>query len=119
LGALTFIFGMSQTYSPSVFVLAWLTSLLLVPMTRSLLRNRFGQRPWWGYPVLVFGAHEPARTLVRTLQQQPELGFKPAAVLHAGMADDKYIGGVPVVHGWDQAPAIARQLRISRAIVAV
>jgi Undecaprenyl-phosphate galactose phosphotransferase WbaP len=83
------------------------------------LRHQFGQKPWWGYRVLVFGAHEPWRALVRTLQQQPELGFKPAAVLHDGVADDEHIGGVPVLQGWERAPVIARELGISRAIVAV
>ena len=44
-GAVMFLFGISGTYSPTVFVLAWLMSLLLVPLARSLLRHQFGQRP--------------------------------------------------------------------------
>ena len=48
LGALTILFGMSKTYSLPVFVLAWIMSLLSVPLARSLLRHRFGQKPWWG-----------------------------------------------------------------------
>ena len=119
LGALTVLFGMAETYSPTVFVLAWIMSLLSVPLARSLLRHRFSQKTWWGYPVLVFGSREPGRTLVRTLQQQPELGFKPAAVLDNDVVDYEHIGGVPVLRGWDRAPVIARELGISRAIVAV
>src|SRR5437667_2842913 len=108
LAGVIFLFHISKTYSPAVFVPAWIMSLLLVPLGRSLLRHGFGQKPWWGYPVLVFGAHEPGRTLVRTLQQQPELGFKPAALLDDGIADDEHIGGVPVLHGWERVRIIAR-----------
>ena len=36
LGALTILFGMSKTYSPAVFVWAWMMSLLSVPLARSL-----------------------------------------------------------------------------------
>jgi len=119
LAALIVIFESWETYSPSVVVLAWVMSVLLVPLSRSLLRHHFGQKQWWGYPVVVFGAHEPGRRLVRTLQEQPELGLKPAAVLDDGVADEENIGGIPVLQGWDRAPMLARQFHISRAIVAV
>jgi Undecaprenyl-phosphate galactose phosphotransferase WbaP len=119
LGALMFIFETRETYSPQVVILAWLLAMLLVPLTRSLIRHQLGQKPWWGYPVLVFGGREQGRAVVRTLQQQPELGLKPAAVLDDGMAGEENIGGIPVVHGWECAPTIARQFHISRAIVAV
>src|SRR5437016_4862799 len=71
--ALTLIFRTRETYSLSILILGWLMSLLLVPVARSLLRHHCGQKAWWGYPVLVFGAREPGRTLIRTLQRQPEL----------------------------------------------
>ena len=71
LGALTVLFHISNTYSPTVFGLAWGMSLLSVPLTRSLVRHWFSQKPWWGYPVLVFGAREPGRTLVRAPAVRP------------------------------------------------
>src|SRR5438445_246990 len=117
LGAFILIGPTVDARSVVAFVAAWVVSLVLVPLARSLVRHLFGQQGWWGYPVLVFGGDEPGLMLARRLQQQPELGFRPAAVLDAGSGADDYVGSIPVLQGWHRAPAIARQLGISRAIV--
>jgi lipopolysaccharide/colanic/teichoic acid biosynthesis glycosyltransferase len=56
-------------------------SIVLVLLVRALVRFGPGRRPWWGRPVVVFGAGKTGRTVVRTLQAHPELGLKPIAML--------------------------------------
>jgi lipopolysaccharide/colanic/teichoic acid biosynthesis glycosyltransferase len=60
---------------------AWALSLVLVPLGRGLLRAKFAKKPWWGHPVVVLGAGKVGRALVGTLQNHPELGLKPVAIL--------------------------------------
>jgi exopolysaccharide biosynthesis polyprenyl glycosylphosphotransferase len=63
------------------WVLTWLISAFLVPLSRALLRYKFSSRKWWGQPVVVLGAGRVGRAVVGTLQRRPQLGLKPVAVL--------------------------------------
>ena len=63
------------------WLVGWLISVLLVPVGRGLLRSEFAKRPWWGQPVVVFGAGKVGRAVVSTLQHRPQLGLKPVAIL--------------------------------------
>src|SRR6266542_2214582 len=63
------------------FIAGWLLSVTLVPMLRGLMRARFAKRPWWGSPIVVLGAGRVGRSLVSTIQNHPELGLKPVAIL--------------------------------------
>ncbi|HEX9297164.1 MAG TPA: exopolysaccharide biosynthesis polyprenyl glycosylphosphotransferase [Polyangiaceae bacterium] len=63
------------------WLLAWLISVVLVPLGRGFLRAKFSREPWWGHPVVVLGAGKVGRTLVSTLHNHPELGLKAVAIL--------------------------------------
>jgi len=63
------------------WLVGWLTSILLVPIGRGVLRSELAKRPWWGQPVVVFGAGKVGRAVVSTLQHRPQLGLKPVAIL--------------------------------------
>ena len=66
-----------------VFVRAvwWLATLFLVPVVRSLVRNKLCTQAWWGIPVCVLGAAKTGRLIVRTLKAQPRSGLKPVMLL--------------------------------------
>jgi exopolysaccharide biosynthesis polyprenyl glycosylphosphotransferase len=59
----------------------WAATLFLVPVIRSLVRNYFSVKPWWGIPVCVLGAAKTGRLVVRTLKAQPRSGLKPVMLL--------------------------------------
>jgi hypothetical protein len=59
----------------------WLATLFLVPVVRSLVRNRLCTQAWWGIPVCVLGAAKTGRLIVRTLKAQPRSGLKPVMLL--------------------------------------
>ncbi|MDB5220942.1 MAG: Undecaprenyl-phosphate galactosephosphotransferase [Myxococcaceae bacterium] len=59
----------------------WLATLFLVPVIRSIVRNRLCTQAWWGIPVCVLGAAKTGRLIVRTLKAQPRSGLKPVMLL--------------------------------------
>ena len=73
--------GAFQSMPHLAWLVGWLTSVVLVPVGRGLLRSEFAKRPWWGQPVVVFGAGKVGRAVVATLQHRPQLGLKPVAIL--------------------------------------
>ncbi len=108
LGVMTFLFQLGLAYSRAIFLMAWALALILVPLGRAIVRALFSSRPWWGCPVVVLGAGETGRMIVRTLHRNPGLGLHPVAVLD----DDPqkqgiYLEQVPVVGGNELAPKFA------------
>jgi len=119
LGAAAFLFKVGDTYSRATFLGAWALSVVLVPLSRALTRHLFAHRKWWGYPAVVLGAGETGRMVVQMLKRQPGLGLKPVAVLDDDPEKQGVMEGVPVPGGLDMAPALARELRVRHAIVAM
>lgn len=64
-----------------MIISCWLASITLVPIIRALLRAKLAKKPWWGHPVVVLGAGQTGRMLVRILRDQPERGLKPVMIL--------------------------------------
>lgn len=63
------------------WLLGWLITVLLVPIGRGVLRGKLSKRPWWGLPVVVFGAGRVGRAVVSALQSRAQLGLRPVAIL--------------------------------------
>jgi Undecaprenyl-phosphate galactose phosphotransferase WbaP len=87
LGATSFLFPDAGIYSRGAFLLAWICSLALVPLSRAAVRSLFAHKSWWGYPVVVFGSGKTAQKIVQTLKCKPELGLNPVAVLNDASRD--------------------------------
>lgn len=89
--------GGEDVFRPTLIV-AILLSVVLVPLLRAQLRTLAGARDWWGYPAVLFGPHNKTRAFIHLLQNNPQLGLKPIAIV----SDDEEhnsILGVPVVRG--------------------
>ncbi|EMG37812.1 Undecaprenyl-phosphate galactose phosphotransferase, WbaP glycosylphosphotransferase [Desulfocurvibacter africanus PCS] len=110
LGAVTFFSRDAALYSRGAFILAWLASLMLAPLARTLVRDMFARKPWWGYPVVVFGTDDTARVLLRTLQLRPRLGLRPVAVYscHDKALAEDFVEGVPVVNDPEDIAGLGR-----------
>ncbi len=118
LGGVTFFSRDAALYSRGAFILAWLVSLMVAPMARTLVRSLFSRKPWWGYPVVVVGTDDTARALVRTLQLRPRLGLRPVAV-HPCPGDifhEDFVEGVAVVRDPED---IARLGRTANSFAAI
>jgi len=73
--------GPLSALSHGAWALGWLASAFLVPIGRATLRWQCARRPWWGQPVVVIGAGPAGRGVVATLQNRPQLGLRPVAIL--------------------------------------
>jgi Undecaprenyl-phosphate galactose phosphotransferase WbaP len=119
LGSAIFLRQEGEIYSREVFIVAFVLSILLVLVGRSLVRKLFAHRNWWGYPVVVLGAGKTGEMVIRTLRRRPAIGLKPVLVLDDDPRKWGTLHGVPVVGGVDMAPAVARSRHIPYAIVAM
>jgi Undecaprenyl-phosphate galactose phosphotransferase WbaP len=61
--------------------LAFLLSVILTPVLRSIVRQMFCRRSWWGSQVAILGMGNSGNLLLSTLVNNPAIGLKPFAVL--------------------------------------
>ncbi len=95
--------------SPSrlVYVLAYVMTVVSVPLFRSWTRSMFANRGWWGSPVAILGYGETGKFVHETLRKNPGIGLKPVAVL-----DDDPEKYVHTAQGLTRGP-LARCLEIA------
>ncbi len=115
LGALTFALKLPNLYSRVTFALAWLVSLVLLPLARSACTVVAGRRGWWGEPVVVIGSEDRLEHAIGELRRHPSRGYRPIAALALGGGDTaREIAGVAVVGSVALAPEVAgRGVRVA------
>jgi Undecaprenyl-phosphate galactose phosphotransferase WbaP len=101
------------------FFLSWMLALLLVPIGRWLINYALGGRRWWGVPVMILGAGETARTVIRNLQTNRILAYRPVFCLDDDPMKHGDCEGVPVVGRLWEAKSLAAEYQITYAIVAM
>jgi Undecaprenyl-phosphate galactose phosphotransferase WbaP len=116
------ISGSGAAYYHYVLV-AWISSVIAVPVGRSFTRRLFAARPWWGYPAVVLGTGKSARSIIEILRREPGLGLKPVAVLDDGALRGRggrptHLSGVPIIGELHLASLLASELGISVGILA-
>jgi Undecaprenyl-phosphate galactose phosphotransferase WbaP len=116
LGASTFL-SRDMSQSRLTFVFGWALSIFLLPLLRSLARSLFANEPWWGSPVAILGLGKTGKILLDTLSRNPRVGLKPVAVLDDNPAQYAHINKQIVVGPLSKCLEIARDQRISYAIV--
>ncbi len=119
LAALSFLLKDETKYSRFVFFLAWMLSVITLPLGRSIVRNIFGKRAWWGRSVIILGAGKTGAMVISTLKQNPELGLKPVLCLDDDPQKWGTLQGVPVIGGLGLIPTVAAQLPDAYAILAM
>lgn len=77
----TFFIKVGGHYSRIAFGLAWLLTILFVPMARKAVRSIGSKQAWWGVPTVVFGANGTGAAMLKVLIEQPTLGLRPIALL--------------------------------------
>lgn len=98
LGSGTFLFQGGTLYSRSIFAVAWLLTVVLLPLCRALIRDRLSGASWWGYPAVVIGDAVVGGRIVKTLLRRRELGLKPLVLVCENAAgDDPELGETTVI----------------------
>ncbi len=101
------------------FFLAWALSLALAPAARWFCGHVFGRRSCWGVPVIILGAGETGRRVIRNLEMNRVLGYRPVACLDDDPGKHGDCEGVPVTGSLRDASELAAEYRIRYAIVAM
>src|SRR5215211_434336 len=81
-----FAFQIGDSLSRLLVGLNFLGLLLLAPLVRYFAKWLMMKLGLWGKPVVIMGAGESGKQLVRTLQTEWGLGFKPIAVFDPRLA---------------------------------
>lgn len=95
-----------------LFIAGILGSVVL-PVQRALVRILFAQTTWWGVPAVLVSSGESGRTLLTTLQQWPEIGVRPVALLTDTLSDAEGL----IQGGHEKAPLLAQRFDIPYVIL--
>lgn len=119
LTAAMFVTKSSVADSRGAFLVSWAFSLVLAPMGRWFCSSLLSGRSWWGVPVLVIGAGNTGRAVIRNLRANEILGYRPVACLDDDPSIHGACGGVPVVGTLSDAEFVAKTYGTQYAIVAI
>jgi len=106
-------------FSRLILVIGWLLALVLIPLSRALVRELCANRLWWGATAIVLGSGRTARRVIKTLQEMPELGLKPVGVVTDRPVGETHLAKVPVLGGLDTLRGLGQERRIPYCIVAL
>ena len=91
------------------------TLVVFIPLSRSRTRRALSARPWWGCPVVVFGASHTVSSVVTKLQEQKECGLKPVAIVSSDRGWGE-LHGIRVLD-LENASEVLNNTRVQHAIV--
>jgi Undecaprenyl-phosphate galactose phosphotransferase WbaP len=106
-------------FSRLILLVGWLLAVVLVPLSRAVVREFCAKRPWWGATAVVLGSGRIARRVIKTLQEMPELGLKPVGVVADRPATETHLANVPILGGLEVMRPLGRERRIPYCIVAL
>jgi Undecaprenyl-phosphate galactose phosphotransferase WbaP len=104
-----------------VLLFGWALGLLLVaPLGRYFVKSAMGKAGLWGKPVLVLGAQEAGAHLVKVLQREWQLGFKPIGIFkNRPSPAEEVLEDVPYEAILTDAMTVAQEYRVDSAIFAM
>jgi exopolysaccharide biosynthesis polyprenyl glycosylphosphotransferase len=103
-----------------MMVYAWLLTVLLVTISRSLLmvlRNWLRKRGLWTDRLLIVGTGDVGRMILQKVRQMPRLGYHVVGFVDGETSVGKEIMGVPVLGGVDDIPALIEEHEIQEVII--
>ena len=101
---------------------AWLLTVMLTTVLRSVARTLGAKFAWWGVTAVVMGAGRTGHRVMDILQRHPELGLRPVALLDddAGrLPMTMHVPGGPLLGNLDLAHTLATKHGVQYAIVAM
>lgn len=101
------------------FLYSVVLSLILLPTGRAIVRKVFGNKNWWGIPVIVIGAGNTGESIIKSLKKNNQIGLRPIIAIDDNVDKWGYFKGVPVIGGLDVIPELTERLQIEHAIIAM
>jgi Undecaprenyl-phosphate glucose phosphotransferase len=103
-----------------MIVYAWLLTVLLVTVSRSLLmlaRNLLRKRGLWTDRLLIVGTGDVGRMILQKVRQIPQLGYQAVGFIDGELPSGQEILGVPVLGTVDDIPDIIKAHEIQEVII--
>jgi Undecaprenyl-phosphate galactose phosphotransferase WbaP len=108
LAAVSFLLKQGNEFSRAAFGIAWLASLITVPVFRYLLLGAVSGLRWWGQPSLIVGTRPQVEMTIRSLKRAFSLGYRVIGFI---CIDDSHpagsIEGIAQLGGLEMAAEIA------------
>ena len=79
--AMTFFFKTGGDYSRLALCLAWLLSILIMPVWRGMVKRHFSRYSWWGNGLILCGSRKWLNKAVAHLCYNRSVGLKPCGVV--------------------------------------
>ena len=98
-------------------VAAWMSTVVLVPLMRTVARRLCLNRAWWGYPTLVIGSGEGAAEVAGMLLEAPRSGLRPVILTDPEHTCRTSI--IPVINDEETLESILRVRGIRHAVVSL
>ena len=114
LAGLTFIIRGGWEFSRIIFGLAWVFTLISVPLGRSIIRSIGSKWAQWGIPIVILTNSEKGHDIARFLMSNRKAGFNPVALL----TTEEYEEELDIAQGGlELAPQLARSFGLMTAIL--
>ncbi|MDX2180556.1 MAG: undecaprenyl-phosphate galactose phosphotransferase WbaP [Bryobacteraceae bacterium] len=117
--AVSFFLRDVEAYSRVALLLAWGLGVPAVIVGRLAARRFFGNRSWWGVPVVLMGRIEDCEAVVAQLHRHKGLGLKAIRVLTDSYPSENSVHGVPVHHDYSLAGSFAERSGIEYCVLAM
>jgi Undecaprenyl-phosphate galactose phosphotransferase WbaP len=113
------IFQMGSPLARLLLALSILGLLFFAPLLRHFVKVGLRRVGLWGKPVVILGADEVGGRLVRTLQREWSLGYKPVVIFDNHLAPTRGdLEGVPYGGTLADAMKLAREQKVDTLIIA-
>jgi Undecaprenyl-phosphate galactose phosphotransferase WbaP len=117
LAGASFVLKIPPEHSRVAFALAWLLSLVLLPVARFIMLTGASRFSWWGQPTVVIGNRVQIELTLDRLLGSKSLGYRVVGALCSDtISNGELLCGVPVFGG-PEAVAPVRKAGIHTALV--
>ena len=115
-----FVWRPAETMLSAGICFSWAATVVLVVLSRSVVRHFCSRKPWWGVPAVIFGSGESARTVLRHIRAYPSTGLRIVAIFEDYCPDWAELRKDDLfVTRRSNAPHYALNLGVTHAIVAL
>lgn len=105
---ISFVTRTSVQYSRPVIVLAFLLSILALPVARAFMRSLLRKAGLWSKEVVLIGSEKSVNQVVCNLKKHPDFGLAPAGIFLDKPEGVSEIGGVRVLGAIQELPLSTR-----------
>ncbi|MBO4533060.1 MAG: undecaprenyl-phosphate galactose phosphotransferase WbaP [Treponema sp.] len=99
------------------FILAFIFSIFLLPAFREFSKRVFCKRSWWGVPAVIYCTGNSADEVIKKLNKNKFLGYKPAVIIDASLKAPEVINDIPAFPPENEVNEIIHDYNIKQAIL--